>query len=296
MRCLICQQEIQDTVQFCNQCGCTVTDEKPELEAYSPEGRMQLFASFVRVIREKKRRVERAVEIPLDQLAQVTIVKLAGPTMNLCRLGDVVSPREIGKLMRHSGTLSIGGNDHLTFLAIYDALKKMCPQATFTSCFEKAAPPPTPTKSTVATAPAGTTEARGLNGRIWFDGQMVHLEVKGIRGVKSIPVQNLSAIKYAPATFLRTGSLTLMPSTETVYSEIKHTVIFNQKQQPAFAALKQTIESHMCQPQPLLPAPAPPPAVPAALVADEISKLAALRDQGILTEEEFTVKKRQLLG
>ena len=31
-------------------------------------------------------------------------------------------------------------------------------------------------------------------------------------------------------------------------------------------------------------------------VAEEIIKLAALKDQGILTEEEFTVKKKQLLG
>lgn len=31
-------------------------------------------------------------------------------------------------------------------------------------------------------------------------------------------------------------------------------------------------------------------------VADQIRKLAALRDEGILTEEEFTEKKKQLLG
>jgi hypothetical protein len=31
-------------------------------------------------------------------------------------------------------------------------------------------------------------------------------------------------------------------------------------------------------------------------VADEITKLDALKDQGILTEEEFTAKKKQLLG
>ena len=30
--------------------------------------------------------------------------------------------------------------------------------------------------------------------------------------------------------------------------------------------------------------------------AAEIEKLAALRDQGILTEEEFTAKKQQILG
>ena len=30
--------------------------------------------------------------------------------------------------------------------------------------------------------------------------------------------------------------------------------------------------------------------------ADELAKFAALRDQGILTDEEFAVKKAQLLG
>ena len=35
---------------------------------------------------------------------------------------------------------------------------------------------------------------------------------------------------------------------------------------------------------------------PSMLVADEIKKLAALRDQGLLTDEEFTARKRQLLN
>jgi hypothetical protein len=33
-----------------------------------------------------------------------------------------------------------------------------------------------------------------------------------------------------------------------------------------------------------------------ASVADELQHLAKLRDQGIVTEEEFTAKKKQLLG
>ena len=41
-------------------------------------------------------------------------------------------------------------------------------------------------------------------------------------------------------------------------------------------------------------APAPAQAEPSYL--DELEKLAALRDQGIITEEEFTAKKDQLLG
>lgn len=49
---------------------------------------------------------------------------------------------------------------------------------------------------------------------------------------------------------------------------------------------------------PYTPQPTPPqPAFDASmLIADEIKKLADLRDQGILTEEEFTARKRQLLG
>lgn len=39
-----------------------------------------------------------------------------------------------------------------------------------------------------------------------------------------------------------------------------------------------------------------PAAAPAASAADEIRKLAELRDAGVLTEDEFTAKKRQLLG
>jgi hypothetical protein len=45
--------------------------------------------------------------------------------------------------------------------------------------------------------------------------------------------------------------------------------------------------------------PPPQPAarlVPAGLVADELRKLAELRDAGVLTDEEFAVQKARLLG
>ena len=41
-------------------------------------------------------------------------------------------------------------------------------------------------------------------------------------------------------------------------------------------------------------APAPPQAAPSYI--EELEKLAALRDQGIITEEDFAAKKNQLLG
>ncbi|MGO4806423.1 SHOCT domain-containing protein [Arthrobacter sp. 2MCAF15] len=42
--------------------------------------------------------------------------------------------------------------------------------------------------------------------------------------------------------------------------------------------------------------PAMPSVPPMAGVADELSKLAALRDAGVLSEDEFAAQKRRLLG
>jgi Short C-terminal domain len=59
------------------------------------------------------------------------------------------------------------------------------------------------------------------------------------------------------------------------------------EQQPQYAA-----------PPPQQPAPAPPPA-PAAGGADmsaELERLAALRNQGVLTDDEFAAAKAKLLG
>jgi hypothetical protein len=41
---------------------------------------------------------------------------------------------------------------------------------------------------------------------------------------------------------------------------------------------------------------APPPAAPSVDVVEQLQKLAALKDQGILTEEEFAEQKRKLLA
>lgn len=51
-------------------------------------------------------------------------------------------------------------------------------------------------------------------------------------------------------------------------------------------------------PAPPAPAPAPPPqtAAPANDMASQLQQLAALHEQGILTDEEFSAKKSQILG
>ena len=76
-----------------------------------------------------------------------------------------------------------------------------------------------------------------------------------------------------------TGTLFSLPD--------ENTVIFNTKQQPDFELIKEEVEKRMQA-----------GSIPSSslLAADEIAKLADLRDKGILTEAEFQQKKKQLLG
>jgi len=50
------------------------------------------------------------------------------------------------------------------------------------------------------------------------------------------------------------------------------------------------------EPQYAEPAPAPAPAAPAADPIAQLKQLAELKDQGILTEEEFAAQKAKILG
>jgi hypothetical protein len=57
-------------------------------------------------------------------------------------------------------------------------------------------------------------------------------------------------------------------------------------------------EPAYAEPQPAYeaPAPPPPPAAPAADPIQQLKDLAALRDQGVLTDEEFAAQKARILG
>ena len=77
---------------------------------------------------------------------------------------------------------------------------------------------------------------------------------------------------------------------------------FDQKDQAAYdqqQAEQQQAEPQQAYEQPPQQAyaqPAPPAESGTDDEVDEIRKLAALRDQGLLTEEEFAAKKKQILG
>lgn len=122
----------------------------------------------------------------------------------------------------------------------------------------------------------------------------------GIKGDKEILIRTISSIQFKEAGILNgyiqfsfsggkenTGGILDAGKDE-------NTLFFTKKQQPAFEKLKSIIEEKIealnnnnnTQTQ----------QAPLVNVADEIKKLAELRDNGILTEEEFTAKKKQLLG
>jgi hypothetical protein len=79
--------------------------------------------------------------------------------------------------------------------------------------------------------------------------------------------------------------------------EQKDQAAYDQQQQQAYEQQPQQVYQE--QPQQVYQQPAPA-AMPAQSetdeAVDEIRKLAALRDQGLLTEEEFAAKKKQILG
>jgi len=55
-------------------------------------------------------------------------------------------------------------------------------------------------------------------------------------------------------------------------------------------------EPQYAEPQYAAPPPPPAPAAPAADPIAQLKELAALKDQGILTEEEFAAQKAKILG
>jgi hypothetical protein len=55
-------------------------------------------------------------------------------------------------------------------------------------------------------------------------------------------------------------------------------------------------EAEQAAPPPPPPAAPPPAAAPVDPTVAQLQQLAALRDQGVLTEEEFAAKKAQVLG
>lgn len=145
--------------------------------------------------------------------------------------------------------------------------------------------------------------AEGVNGQVELDGNVLRIQRKGVRafltqglkGDKEILVKSITSIQVKPAGMIANGYIQFgffggKESKGGIFDATKdeNTVMFNKKQAQDFARLKASVdEARLAE----LPA-----AGPGQSDADELEKLAGLRDRGILTPEEFEAKKRQILG
>lgn len=149
-------------------------------------------------------------------------------------------------------------------------------------------------------------EAIGVNGQLELSGNKIIIKRKGLlakmtqglKGDKEILIKQISSIQFKKAGALTNGYIQFSFSGGKedqggLFDATKdeNTIMFSKKQQPAFEKIKLTIEEKIES----LHNQASPSATMVD-VADEIKKLAELKDSGILTEEEFEAKKRQLLG
>lgn len=154
---------------------------------------------------------------------------------------------------------------------------------------------------------------KGVNGQVSFDGTFVTIYRKGFvargtvgKGEKRIPLASITAVQWKPAAMVNgfiqftvpggnEGRSTFGRQT-TDATKDENSIVFNRSQMSTFAGLREAIESaiaarfesrddHRSAPEP-----------GTVSTADELTKLASLHAQGVLTAEEFSAAKARLLG
>lgn len=151
-------------------------------------------------------------------------------------------------------------------------------------------------------------QASGQGGQIAFDGQYVIITREGFlgrathgRGEKRLHITSITSVQWKPPGALVNGFIQLSLSGSDRQAAKGHrtldatkdenSVVFTKKQLPEFeqlrAALEQAIAAQHARQAPASTAPS---------LADELAKLAALRDQGVLSPAEFEAQKARLLA
>ncbi|MEV3848105.1 DUF4429 domain-containing protein [Streptomyces microflavus] len=155
------------------------------------------------------------------------------------------------------------------------------------------------------------TEVSGQGGQIEFDGQYVTITRKGFlarathgKGEKRLHISQIAAIQWKPAGAMVNGFIQFtVPGGNEVRGRLgsqtsnaakdENSVIFTKQQMPAFEKLRAELDAAvLAQHSPRHAAPAAAP----SSVADELAKLAGLRDAGILTPAEFEAQKARILS
>jgi Domain of unknown function (DUF4429)/Short C-terminal domain len=152
-------------------------------------------------------------------------------------------------------------------------------------------------------------EAKGQNGTVIFDGNMVVLRRTGFvarstvgKGEKQIPIANITAIQYKAATVLFRGYIqfTLAGGVEarsrvgkavSDAMQDENSVVFLSARNPDFERIRDAIQQTMAARSAGAAPQFGPVDVPARL-----QQLAGMLEQGLITEAEYQTKRAELLG
>jgi hypothetical protein len=157
-------------------------------------------------------------------------------------------------------------------------------------------------KQEMAADSNGEFLAKGVNGQLLVKRDRVVIirkglmafATQGLKGDKEIPYTSITAIQFKRSGMTRGYIQFTVPGGNEHRGGVlssgqdENTVMFADN--AAFEFAKSLIEQY----QQAMRAPAPQAAAPSA--ADELAKFAALRDSGVISQEDFEAKKRQLLG
>lgn len=150
----------------------------------------------------------------------------------------------------------------------------------------------------------GAFEAQGVQGSLELLEDRVVIKRKGVmaalahglKGDKEILLSSISSIQWREPGALTNGYIqfAFQGGREAKggllqAGQDENTVLFSRAQKAAFARVKAEIERRRSA-----PVTQREPTAPSAL--DQLERFAALKERGLLTEEEFTAKKRELLG
>ena len=157
------------------------------------------------------------------------------------------------------------------------------------------------------TDPEPTMSIQGANGQVSVVGDFIVIARKGFtakmthgftKGEKRINIHSITAVQLKKPGLSRGYiQFTLGGGDESrkgVMDATKdeNSVLFDKKSLVEFETLRDLIEQRISDSR--KPQPAQPSAEPD--VADQIRKLASLRDEGLLSDDEFEAKKTELLG
>ena len=151
------------------------------------------------------------------------------------------------------------------------------------------------------------TFARGSNGELELRSDRLvirrrgalSLVTHGLQGEKEIYLHRITSIQFKAGGTFTKGYIQFAfegghEAKRGIFEATgdENTVFFTAAQQPDFIAIKNAIDQRLAA----LRAPSPPPTAMVGGAIESLERLAELRARGLLTDEEFALAKRKLLG